>query len=314
MEKFEISVIIPSYNTGLYLQEAVSSVLNQEGDFSLADVIIVDDRSDDEITKEVYDHLSSNKKVRIVENNGPRGPAAARNTGLTLAKGNWIAFLDGDDIYTEGSLQARCQIVDTFPGCKLAGGDFVFWREDGSLEEVNFFRGRSRTNEILKDAFALDQPILLKRPVAEFINANIVHTGTVFVHMDLFKNIGFFDTSLFHAEDYQMWIRLSAISDYAFTPKALMLYRQHDANITKQDIPPGSWLIPAFEQLIDKYGLIEYRPIITQRLSVFHWQNAIYHRKKKNGIEAFKSSIHSLKLNPKNQDAWKSLLSASLGR
>src|SRR5690606_17882526 len=75
----KISVIIPCYNSGIYLAEAINSVLRQRGQFELVEVIIIDDRSDDVVTRQALREMAALDRVRVLSNTGPRGASGARN-------------------------------------------------------------------------------------------------------------------------------------------------------------------------------------------------------------------------------------------
>ncbi|MGR6009469.1 glycosyltransferase family 2 protein [Bacillus cereus] len=89
----EISIIIPTYNVEEYIEEALNSVLNQS--FKQLEVIVIDDGSRDK-TVEIIQSLQD-ERIKLYENGSNQGPAYSRNFGISKAKGNWIAFLDGDD-------------------------------------------------------------------------------------------------------------------------------------------------------------------------------------------------------------------------
>ncbi|MFQ5784614.1 MAG: glycosyltransferase family A protein, partial [Alphaproteobacteria bacterium] len=100
MSRLDISFIIPCYNAGSYLEAAIESILAQKGDFEIVEIIVVDDRSDDPATKSALATVARLEKVKVVANTGPKGAAGARNAGLDIARGEWIAFFDADDVLT----------------------------------------------------------------------------------------------------------------------------------------------------------------------------------------------------------------------
>src|SRR6266576_3496761 len=106
-EKATVSVVIPAYNAGAFLGEALDSVLSQT--YQPLEVIVVDDGSDDETPQIVADY---NGKVTYLRRSRG-GPASARNTGVRAAKGDWIAFLDADDIWMPGLLGKLVDVAGT---------------------------------------------------------------------------------------------------------------------------------------------------------------------------------------------------------
>ena len=108
MNNITISVIIPVYNTGSILQETINSVLEQS--FRNLELIIIDDGSTDAITEAVIDRQTDERIKVIRQANG--GVASARNRGMGVAKGKYIAFLDHDDLFLPEKLQKICDIFE----------------------------------------------------------------------------------------------------------------------------------------------------------------------------------------------------------
>jgi len=102
-----VSVIIPCFNAGRLVVEAVESIRAQTGSFSIAEILIVDDDSNDVQTHEALEELRQRPPIRVLRNSRTKGPAGARNTGAFAARGDWLAFLDADDIWLPDSLAAR---------------------------------------------------------------------------------------------------------------------------------------------------------------------------------------------------------------
>ncbi len=111
-----ISVIIPAYNNGHYLREAIDSVLAQ--DFPNVELIVVDDGSTDE-SAAVLAAYAGRLNSRFQEN---AGIAGARNAGYVLANGGFIAFLDADDVYTPGRLSLQMSAFDQEPALECVQG------------------------------------------------------------------------------------------------------------------------------------------------------------------------------------------------
>ena len=109
----KISVIIPIYNSAAWLPQAIDSVLNQT--YRDYEIIIVDDGSHDN-TLEVIQRYQA--KVRWIGQSN-RGPAAARNTGIKIAQGQYLVFLDADDVLQADKLALQAAFLDQHPECQL---------------------------------------------------------------------------------------------------------------------------------------------------------------------------------------------------
>ncbi len=126
-----LSVIVPVYNAGPYVLEAVESILAQDCDVAL-EIIVVNDHSTDPATLDALDKLSARAaNIRVLQNNGRQGPAAARNVGIEAARGTWIGFLDADDVWPPGSLKARWEVANGVPDANWVAGHYLDWYRDG---------------------------------------------------------------------------------------------------------------------------------------------------------------------------------------
>ena len=105
-----VSVVIPSYNCGKYLKDALDSVLSQT--YKDYEIVLVNDGSTDN-TKDILKEYVSNPKMRCVDNETKKGPAASRNIGIKLSRGDLIAFLDADDLFLKDKLIEQVKIFDS---------------------------------------------------------------------------------------------------------------------------------------------------------------------------------------------------------
>lgn len=103
-----VSIIMPSYNTGSFISESIESVLAQT--YSTWELIVVDDCSNDD-TDDVVNRYLSDERIRYIKNEVNRGAAVSRNRALREAKGNWIAFLDSDDLWEPDKLQKQISFM-----------------------------------------------------------------------------------------------------------------------------------------------------------------------------------------------------------
>ena len=289
----DIDIIIPCLNCGPFLTQALQSVWDQQGDFTIHQVLVVNDRSDDPQTSALLDELRQSDRIRVLDNAGPKGAAAARNTGLRASSAEWVIFLDGDDLLTHDSIQQRIEVLSTHPGIGWIGGDITVIDVDGKPEEESFFRSRARPREFLRAAWSADQAVKFPKPVSMFINVCVSQVGAGMIRRELIERVGGFREDLLQAEDYQLWIRLAAITDFAFLPRTLLLYRQHGASTMASDIPPRFWTIKAFKQLRVEPMFTQYRKLINGRISHFYLENAHYFVRKEQLGSAVKAYLHS---------------------
>jgi len=126
-----VSVIIPAFNARLHIGAALSSVLDQ--DYPNLEIIVVDDGSSDETSKEA---LRYGERVRVIRQ-ANAGPAAARNRGVSASRGELLAFIDADDVWIAGKLVAQVRYLREHPDVGVVFGAWIRWNasEDGTFGE-----------------------------------------------------------------------------------------------------------------------------------------------------------------------------------
>jgi len=202
-----VSVVIPTCNRADPLREAIDSVFGQHGAGKLFDleVIVVDDASSDH-TPDVAVHYGAARYIRLNEN---RGPSGARNVGIEASTGNYVAFLDDDDLLLPGKLSLQVAALERDP---LAG---VAYSQYYITQRV----GRSI---LVPDARRAPSGWVLRAMLTEewhFIMLNVL------VRRDAFANAGNFDDSARYAEDRDILFRLAFHFPFVFVPGPVAVYR-----------------------------------------------------------------------------------------
>ncbi len=182
-----ISVIIPTYNRKNFLQIAVKSVLAQT--YKNFELIIVDDGSTDE-TDKLIEKFNDSRIKYIYQKN--RGPAKARNTGIKLAKGDYIAFLDSDDRWKKEKLQIQFTEMENHPQYMLSHTEEIWYRNGKILNPKK--KHKKNHGDIFLQSLKLCA----------------ISMSTVMVRKELFNKISLYDEKLEVCEDYDMWLRITA--------------------------------------------------------------------------------------------------------
>jgi glycosyltransferase involved in cell wall biosynthesis len=312
-----VSVVIPCYRAGKYLSEAIDSVFAQESRVSSLEVVVVDNHSTDDETRDVLGFWRRDGRVHIVENAEDLGPAAGRNVGIGVARGKWVAFLDADDVWLPGALEARWQAVESEPDAEWIGADFRMWYEDGSLEETGHYQKDDAVGRILAPAYASDRALRLRRPVAEFLRFSLAWIGTVMVKRDLLLRLGGFEPSLRVAEDVHLWYRLASVTDFFFVPKIVALYRQHPASLTSRERYGGGLRLAwdrVYTLLRSDPAFQPYRGQLRAKVAAAHERAAYYHRARGEAWKAARAAAWALTYTPARPAIWKNLVAALLQR
>lgn len=303
-----ISVIIPSFQPGEYLLEAVQSIIEQLGDFKVLEILIIDDGSKDIATLKVYEILSKNRIVKLLKNEGLRGSAGARNTGLRSAQGEWIVFLDADDLLLPYSLERRVLFLKKNPDIFWCGGDFVQFTESSKIYSSSYFETRISSYPFLSPAFnATDKTMILKNPILNFLQMTPATTGVIIVSRSALLESNGFDESLKMQQDVHLFLRLALRHDYGFIAAPLMANRQHSGSTTRSQIDTHFWRIKAFKKLVGLPEFFPYRNILRTQISKLYIGNSYALRTNFEYKRAIACAANALKHAPLSKDSWKSL-------
>ncbi|MBD2362807.1 glycosyltransferase [Anabaena minutissima FACHB-250] len=206
----KVSVIIPAYNAMQYLPETVDSVLQQT--FSDFEVLIIDDGSSDNI-KEWKSELTDERVILISQAN--QGLAGARNMGIACAQGDYIAFLDADDLWGPTKLEKQVQCLDRNPAVGLVHTWMTLVDESGKST------GRVMKSYAEGDAWR------------QVVEKNVIACPSVMVRRCCFDTVGLFDPNSRIIEDWEMWIRIAARYPFAAIKEPLAYYRQVPNSMSK---------------------------------------------------------------------------------
>ncbi len=206
----KISVVITVYNRTQCIIQAIQSVLAQTyRDF---EIIVVDDGSNIDI-KETLKPYQGKIKFIYQEN---RGLAAARNTGIRHAQGEYIAFLD-DDLWAPQKLEVQIPILENNPDLGFVCSEVLAMDEKGNV----LAKWRKFGDWELQDTFE------------DLYEGNFVHVPTVVARKDCLQAIGGFDESLRSTEDYECWLRLAKRYRFLYINQPLAKYRLHSQQVSK---------------------------------------------------------------------------------
>jgi glycosyltransferase involved in cell wall biosynthesis len=211
MPKPLASVIIPNYNKERYVAAAIRSVLAQT--ISEIEVIVVDDGSTDDSARRIADVAAEDQRVRYHRRSGRLGAGAARNLGIRMAKGDLIALLDSDDLYSPDKLEKQLQCLG---GSRETVVYCDWWRIDGNGNQLPpFKRGHLKKSgmvfgELLVDSLGINTNLLVPRAC--------------------FDAVGPYDESLRYSEDHDMVLRLSRRFKFKYLDEKLYGYRVHPGN------------------------------------------------------------------------------------
>lgn len=207
----QVSVVIPAYNSMAYIPETLGSVLKQTlTDF---EVLIINDGSTDHIVSWASQIADPRVKLICQEN---KGVSEARNTGIKQAQGEYIAFLDADDLWEPTKLEKQIQCFESKPEVGLVY-TWTLWvdREGKSTATVTAAHTEGDVWE-------------------ELLLGDVVGNGSsAVIRRSCFNNVGLFDPELSGTADCDMWARIAAHYSLAVIKEILVYYRQHPSGMSR---------------------------------------------------------------------------------
>jgi len=215
----KISVVCPTYNSENFVEKTLFSVFQQT---RLPDeLILIDDGSNDStvsLLRNLISNYGEHIKCMIIENNH-RGPGAARNTGIMAATGDWVAFLDSDDLWYPQKLAEAESRLRECPGVNFLCHNEISKLVSGSEKRLEY-----------------DKKYNVTRPLPQqLFHANLFSTSAVICKRQILVDSNGFDEHLMSAQDYELWLRLSPSINVMFINRILGEYVHRSGNITSRN-------------------------------------------------------------------------------
>ena len=217
MEK--ISVIIPTYNRAALIGETLESVIRQTR--PVDEIIVVDDGSTDNTEKVIRAYSRYITKCIKQPNSGP---AAARNRGVREASGEFMAFLDSDDIWVQNKTEMEMEWFAKNEHLDLVFCHISNFQENNEKEILEIRNPRI-------EKYLVDNASDLKEILNCLIEENVIGTPSVIVRRSCFDRVGPFDESLKIAEDFDWWLRAARTCRFGFVNAVLVRRRRHPGNL-----------------------------------------------------------------------------------
>jgi len=245
-----VTVVVPCFNTKKYVDEALLSIRNQT--YTNLDIIAVNDGSTDETPQLLDRHAECDARVRVVHQRN-RGLPGARNAGLRQARGEFVCFLDADDVMVPDKIEKQMQFLRDNPGIDLVYSDYFVG--DSDLELIGLKAARLPEGKVL-DAFS---------------HKNWLAVMTPLVRRSLVESVGEFDETLRASEDWDYWIRCAMTGTFGYLPGPLAIYRMYPTQMHND----GRRMFTAEKQVVNKHfrsNAGQYRPA----LAAFYERQAKY--------------------------------------
>lgn len=292
-----VSVVMPAYNAEATIEQAMDSVWAQA--YPHVELLVVDDGSSDSTVALVQQAQIEGRPVQLWQQ-ANQGPAVARNLALRHVRGDLIAFLDADDVWLPGKLQAQVAYLQAHPETDVVFGRFERWEADA--------QGRFDTPPTeVQPQPGLTQPS--GSLYADLLLDSVVHIITALVRKRVLDRVGVFDTTLFTGEDYDFWLRVSWQHRIDQLAQTVAWYRIHPASVTKR-----LWPHSAEYQVLRKHlaqhgatgpdGRTVPQPVLNKRLFGICFGHGYHHFWHGSPWVAFKAYAEATRHHPWAWKTW----------
>ncbi len=228
-----VSVIMPAFNSEQYISDAIDSVLQQT--YQNFELIVVNDGSTDR-TEDILKKISNS--IHLISQSN-QGAASARNKGIMAAQGEYISFLDSDDIWFKDTLKLQHEYLTSHLYFGLVYGKRQVFDCKGNLDK----------NWMIKYGFSQPEGYIFQDLI---LSASIL-LSTVMVRRKVLDKVGLFDKSLPLGEDYDLWLSISTKYKIGYIPDDLVKYRRHPKSLTASNYSLKPWDIEVAEKALRIY-------------------------------------------------------------
>lgn len=287
-----VSVVIATYNMAGLLPLALRSALDQS--YGNVEVLVVDDGSQDGTPEVVAPFLGDSRVKYLVQEN--RGQAAAKNHGVREARGDFISFLDADDIWVREKLEQQIPLFFRSATIGVVYSRVAYIDEAGretGIADNELFRGR------------VSGPLLVR---------NFIGFGTSVVRKECFNRLGGFDEAIKMGIDYDLWLRFSTEYEFDFVDRPLLRYRVWPGQMSKNCKSRYLNGIAIMERFLERFP-----DVVDKTTEKEAWAHTYVgygqclHQMDRRAAPALGLYVRALRYRPTYLPAWKAILTAIVG-
>jgi|SRR5271154_983706 len=282
----KISVLMPSFNYARYLPLAINSVLSQS--YPDLELIITDDCSTDE-SREVVEHWSRlDARVVPVLHDVNHGLARARNSGLAVSTGEFVALCDADDVWLPDKLKTQMECFRAQPDLGLVHSDSLIIDGDGNPTGQRFSSLLHRKGQITSGNL-----------FEALCERNFLCVPTVILRREAIQYAGGFEENLRSLEDWVCWTKVSRKYPFYYVEDALVHYRIHGAGLSSNPKGMAQNRVKAFQFLLGSFS-----DIPSHLRSKMLYSLGVSHLETRESREAAQAFLDSIRANPLQIRGW----------
>jgi len=277
-----VSAIITCYNQEETIGPAIESVAEQTCYDAISEIIVVNDGSTDGSEAVIRRWAGRCEKIRYVSQEN-QGVSAARNAGIRRSSGDYVAFLDGDDLWCEDRLEPQLEQARKHPAVGLFYGDVYSFKDDPNGKTRGYCtRFEHDGEDVLPRLYLHGGPIL---------------TPTTLIRSDCFDEVGFFDCSLWQGEDTDMWLRVAAEYPVHHVGEPVALVRQENESLSLGIDEKAKYMLRGADKIADLYP--ELDPLRKGRKAKIHSGLSRNRLVAGDRLGAVKSALRAISLDPR---------------
>lgn len=306
-----VTVVIPCFDVAPYLPETLRSVQAQT--VHQFEVIMVDDGSTDETLTIMQRFAAADERLKIIRFDRNLGITAARNAALAQARGEYIALLDGDDLWTNNALALRIELARRYPYAVVIATEFACFESELPAQPVGHVGLGQRARQAFASAFAAGEPSLLEKPFELVATTHFAWVAATLARRSAMTAIGNFEPEFRGPEDTLLWLRLALRGDFVFAPQITAYYRQRAGSIVHVRQGPAELnYLKVLDWVRGRSEFAAHSTVIRRLAAECHHICAQYYRGLGDGPAARRHALSAVANQARVWDYWRELAAASV--
>lgn len=260
VRKTIVSVIMPAFNCEKYITQAIESILNQS--YTNIELIIINDGSTDNTLSIIKEFATRDSRISVIDQNNAGKPSIVRNVGIKHAQGEFVCFLDADDLYDLDKIQIAMDVFNALPESGVVFHDVKYIDEIGGALDGTYLKNAGFGSSM--DGQRIDSKegsILLCNSHSLFffmcMNITTILMSSIMLRREvLLGEKSWFSEKLAIGEDVDLWFRIVPKHKIIFLDRVLSFYRQYGASITKSNL--ARFTDPIISHVINYQRCLDY--------------------------------------------------------
>ena len=244
-----VTVCVPVYNGGTFLDRCLAAIVNQT--YDNLDVLVVDNQSADDTARRLNAWARRDARIRIVTNERNIGLVPNRNRCIELARGEWIKFMDVDDVLAPTAIQRLLDAAGNSNRMAICRRQFAYEGVDAAQRELMEMEVRRYEVRELLPGRSFISPTEVARLALTYRGRNFVGEPTaVMMHRSVFEEFGNFNEDLIQIPDLEYWLRVGLHTGIAYVDEPLSCFRIHNGAASAANLSLRSFRADRVDQLI----------------------------------------------------------------